>query len=44
MQSGFSVAVLSFGVLTAEKQTGLFSSGCELATAINVKSENHVRV
>ena len=42
MQNGFSVAVLSFGDLTAEKQTGLFSYGSELATAMNVTSKNYV--
>ena len=42
MQSGFSVAVLLFGALIAEKQTGRFSSGSELATAMNATSKNHV--
>ena len=42
MQSDFSVAVLLFGALIAEKQTGRFSSGSELATAMNATSKNHV--
>ena len=42
MQNGFSIAVLPFGGLTAEKQTDLFSYGSELASAMNVTSKNYV--